>query len=597
MTTETAADEAAGRFECRPAPDHAGGAFVRPPPGTRSLIITHPQLAAVDIFGDEALREIDLRGCAPGLFLTVQNAPAVERIRVPESGRGAVFYMELGALEPPLLIEGRVRMLDLAARAAHKAFAEFRMDLRKLPPLEGIWLGSGAGRTPSNVGAIILYGGEVEADRLAESTALVKVYLEGCTIRGPLRLPASLRSLHLGGVDVEEMVVAGAPDVYLRDCPRIRRIIGNTDYIAITGGADVEELEIDGHVAGLRLMDVQCRSLRVPAAGSVELLGRHQVKKVYTLANGGLNLTVLGGRAPTIEGGKGVAVKPLTVADIEHEFLNGTAAGRAGMLAWARHCTKASDYWLALQVMASAIDTGVDPARVWECRCGLTPTRGQKRLWEWNFPDDLAIRGWTADVRLWLRCVQAELDEAIQFAQVIERSVDPAQITALLAVAGASDLTEEESGLLLELASRALEHGALHGRRLDLDHRAAKTKGRKAVAGLSAVQHDWMQRLLRTLLDLIDHPRAPELAAAYARWIARRAPTVEGVRLLGSLASRGAAEALQQLDLLRQGLDEREELTAKARHELGRNIALQTLLPPSPPFWGEARRSEEEVEG
>ncbi len=578
------------RVELSPAPDRSGGARVELADEVSVAVVSNPRLRAVDVVAGCRLKVLDLSGCAPGLFVSLIGAENVERIIVPQGGAGAVLFMVLGQLSPPLRVEGSVQMIDATCRDSLQRPGAVKLDCERMGPFEGVWLGTGDVRPPSDLAAMVVSGGTLTTEWLSEASSLSTLVLDRCEV-DELQTPLSLRSVVLTKVGIRTLRFASAELVRMDECPVIEKIAGQVQRLVMRGGAKVSLLSVDGHVGEADLMSVRCRTLRIPAVSRLLISGEHQIRNVQTMAGAGIEVS--GGRAPSFANSGGASVRPLTPADIEREFVSGSEAGRAGMVAWARKCRKPSEYWLALQVMSSAVDTGVPAEELWADRCALMPSARSVRTWAWNFPTDLAIRGWTADVRFWLRCLAQDVEAAVSYAQVMAAASAPANIAALMVVAGTSDVSEAERDILVEVARRALVHGATTGKRLEVDPKA--TNPRRQLVGLSAVDHDWMMLILKSMLELVHHERASELAAAYAGWLARRSPNLEGVRILGGLAVHGCAEAHEELARLRDALEQDPNLTVDMKRQLSRAISLQLLQPPTGPFWAGGTTSTPEA--
>ena len=565
-----------------PTPDGAHGARVKLPPGTARAVIRGGGLQAVDVEADAGLTELDLTSCGGGLFVTLQGASSIQRICVPPSGKGAVFFMELSELRSPLRIEGAVQALDVTCRDERGRPALVRVDVKD-EVFHGAWLGASGAPLDMDAGLVALCGGKVDGGWLSQATSARAVVLSRCAAPQGLTSPCALRQLVLTDVETPSLAFLSTKLVRLERCNTLASISGHAERLVIRDGMKVKELTITGHVGEADVAGAHCKILRIPAVQAL-VLHSDEVEVLHTLATAETLVTVRGGRAPQVKGRQKLAVRPLTPADIEREFLHGTESGREGMLAWARGCKRNGELWLALQVLTSGIDTGVPASRAWADRCALAP-RGGKEHWEWNFPADLAIRGWSADVRLWLRCLAAELPEAAAYARVMCSALEPANFAALLAVAASADMSEDERTLLAEMALRVLEAGTRDGQRLDMKR---KKNGTLERVGISAVNVDWLHQAFRALLELSPLPLSVPLADAWAGWLAARAPVPEGVELLGSLAAHGCKRAEDSLVQLQQQLPRRKDLDKKAKAALSRALSLQLLQPARAPRWGGA---------
>ncbi len=97
-----------------PAADTAGGALVTCPPDAEVVVVRGAALRVVDLQGNPALRRLSVSECAPGIRLTVYDAPALTHVEVPSEADGAVLILDFGAAMPRLEVTGRVHSVNAA---------------------------------------------------------------------------------------------------------------------------------------------------------------------------------------------------------------------------------------------------------------------------------------------------------------------------------------------------------------------------------------------------------------------------------------------------------------------------------------------------
>ena len=90
------------------------------------------------------------------------------------------------------------------------------------------------------------------------------------------------------------------------------------------------------------------------------------------------------------------------------------------------------------QQLRSVAAMGHDLATVWDARCQLHERntaskrrdKSEDQGWSWRFPEDLGLRGWVADVHLWLLC-RGSSPDAARFGTVMAEHSDPVHLAAL----------------------------------------------------------------------------------------------------------------------------------------------------------------------
>jgi hypothetical protein len=572
-----------------PAPDGAGGALVTLPPGTSHARIVGSGLSAIELRANAPLRVLDLRECAEGLHFTFEAEGPLERVILPP-GRGACLVVRLASAEVGTVFEGPVRSFSLAWPSSREAGRErgIAWSSKSHAVLQGLQLGPSSSPPEDGVEAWIAVGGRLDRSTLdvVDATAL---WLLECVAPEGVVVTAPLTRLDLIDVDTPSLTFATADRVRIRPCRELSRVSGHTPLLLLREGAPIGELVIEGQVEQADLLDVHCATLRILGCSRLRLEKASGIRRLETLSDArSLDLRTQG-PSPELVGDVRQRVVAPTPQQIEQQFVQGSAMGRDAMIAWAVGCGSPNDLETALRVFASAIDTGAkSSAAMWKLRDGLhtrhTMRTKDRSAWAWPFPEDQALRGYETDLFLWLRYFSDHTSEALERAESFVSSGSPANVASLLFVAARSDVDDDERDSLIDLARRACERGAELGVRLDVPSKrpTATNKGRLSRAdpvGLSRTDLTWIDLALHALLNLASHRSARTMAEAMSRWIVDRAPTEEGVRVLGRLAAHGCEAARQGLARILQGLARRVELDASGRSKLQASIAKQWLIP------------------
>lgn len=562
-----------------PIPDGAGTAAFELPAGVRSARIAHPDLRALDLTTTPELETLDLRGCADDFRLALQSYGALRRIVLPAGG--AVVFLERHALGP-LTLQGPVRTLDVTWTNADGAPRAVELCAARHEALSGVHLGALDEPPPTTAEAWVLVGGTLDRNALLDCKT-PRLWLVDVQAPDGLELRHPLDSLRLHHVATPRLRFQYARKVRMRPCGALASVDGHAGHLVLRGGDRIDELAIEGLIGEADLYDMQCRSLRALGCDRLRLGRAEHIASVHVLGAGVPVSVHCDGVGPEVRGAARHTVRVCTPREIEHQFFEGAEAGRIAMLAWAQSCGRPVDLENALRVFCSAIDSDfTSSTAAWQARCELYQRQGPrgrpKEGWNWPFPEDQALSGFATDLRLWLRHLMDAPAEARDAAAVFTQTGAPSNVAALLYVAAARDLDPEERDQLLDLARRACEQGAALGHRLDLADRHANRP-----VGLSREAVSFIDTALACLLANAAHPEAPRIAAAFSDWLVARAPTEDGVRVLGKLHAHGCVEAARAIQSVRRGLPHRRELDGEARERLLLAITRQHLLPPEQP--------------
>ena len=566
-----------------PALDGAGGATVELPPRTASVRLAGEGLRAVDLRADAALRTLDLRDAAPGVRLELVARGPVEAVRLP-AGAGAAVDLVLPSAPSSLVVSGPLRSLSVSwpagassATARHVSFAA-----RAGEVIDGAFLGGACAPRPTDVEAWAIVGGSLPRDAFGTSLGSLRdLRLVDCVAPDGLDLAGDLDHLDLVGVELPELWFRSATKVRVAPCGALRRVNGVARRLLLRGGGRVRELRIEG-AAEIDLADVRAVSVHALGARRLVLSRCDGLGEIHAMC--GPAAIVLGDHAGAPELRTAMLrerVRRPSAADVEHELASGTAAGRDAMVGWAKQARQPNEVETALRVLAAAVDVGfASAAAMWAARGELGRRVARSRAsWDWPFPEGQSHAGYQADVSLWLRLLADDEALAAREAEVFVSEGSSTHVAALL-FAATGDVDPCERDALLDLARRALESGAARGQRLDV----AKHGRRGGVVHLSAEaiapELARVDLALRALVENAGAPRARPVADAFARWLAARLPSLDGVRALGRLYAHGSNGAAAVIDTLSAASRARPDLAGEAGEAFRRAIARELLQPP-----------------
>ncbi len=572
---------------CVPTPDGGGGALIEVPAGTTHCKVNGVNLRAVDVLADSTLRTLDLTGCHPAIHVSFVTPVHLERLRLPASGSGAVVHLPLAGCDLPVFITGSIDVIDAAWPGTDGARRTFDVSLRQHDtPATGAYIGPASGVRLAAIvddGLVALIRGNAAASELNDLASRSRhVVIDSCLLTDGLRTEGELHTIEVRDSLIAGLAVDASHHVRIEGCRGLRQVEGHIKQLTLRDCERVDTLRIEGYVSAADIAGVACDQLIIPTVQELNIQDGGEIGTIITLSDHTgparrPRIRVRGRHAPKIEGSSQADVQPLTADDIYDTFVNGTEAGRQGMLRWARNCKPASQLWLALRVMAMAVDAGEPADEIWQDRCELARRKKAGDTWKWRFPPDLAARGWTADVRLWLRCVAKRAPSAVVFGKTMAAAHHPQPIAALLLTAAGDDVAPPERGLLLELCRRALAEATDKGERLDRIRQ--RRRGPAMSLGLTREDQTWLWHGVRALTRLADHRDALRVADQMAAWVATCAPTTDGVRVVGRLAAHGSTVARQQLLGLRSRLARRTDIDQDMRVEIARTIAHQLVQP------------------
>ena len=552
----------------------AGGAFLHVPRGVTTATIASRDLRAIDLRDCPDLVHVDLSGCAPGLHVTALACPSLVSLALPDHGPGAVLHIDFGPRLPELRATGRVADLDACwldedhpppppgTWGADHGLGPLR-GRESRGPLSGISLGR-PDAEPGDAEFVILYAGEAPS-RLELPASAREVLLHEVV---GLRTLASgeggdLRVVDLGSLpDLVELVgPVRARSLRFEDVPSLTLLEWTAGRVVLVRSG-ATSVVVENLVDELVAVGSAIESLEARYTDRISLISCPSLGRLVAAPRAHLSLYGAAG-LEEIEGADTIEVKRVTLRDILGGSFRSDSRLATPALRWlgARHGP--ADTLDAIQVLHACALRGWDPGEVWEQRCALHARACLDRglaedalRWDWDFPTDLADRGWEADLRLWRICRQAReqapaapwIDpwpDPVEYGYTLAQSAEPEHVLALATAAARLAAADRDADDLVQLLVDALGHGAERGGVLGrlggkLKHHSAD---HHVVQGVRAEAYDRVRGVMNGLMRLRTHTDAPALVRLLCLWIGRRMPYAQGVDLLGALRDLGAAEA------------------------------------------------------
>jgi len=362
--------------------------------------------------------------------------------------------------------------------------------------------------------------------------------------------------------DLVELVgPVGVGSLRFEDVPSLARLEWTVGRVVLVRSG-APSLLVENLVGELVAVGSAIESLEARFTDRVSLISCPSIRRLVAAPRAHLSLYGATG-LEEIEGADTIEVKRVTLRDILGGSFRSDSRLAAPALRWlgARHGP--ADTLDAIQVLHACALRGWDPADVWEQRCALHARACLDRgltddalRWDWDFPTDLADRGWEADLRLWRVCRQAREQtpdtpwndlwpDPIEYGYTLAQSAEPEHLLALATAAARLVAADRDADDLVQLLVDALGHGTEHGGVLGrlrgkLRHYSAD---HHVVQGVRAEAYDRVRGVMNGLMRLRTDPGAPATVSLLCRWIARRMRYAQGVDLLGALRDLGAAEA------------------------------------------------------
>ncbi len=539
----------------------------------REARVADPDLLALDVRRSAGLEVLDLSDCGHDLRVTVRESPSLRELRLPADGPGATLHLDFGPQLPNLVASGAIAYADLCwddedaydygsfREEMHHGLAPVRGRNRR-QPLQGLVIGRPSTPIPDDVEFVMLFEGP-----------------------GPraLTLPGSVRELLIQAAPGVETLCADPPGAALvaelRELPDLVSVAGRAKarLLRITAAPSLEKVTWTGgriHLTGsgsrlltlpapwdsVELVDSSTHELRARYSDWVRLQNCADLQILVASPEGELVLFDPPGMK-IIDGPRRIRLERVSPRQILTNALGGTEFERDLALQWVATRVRPSERVEALEVLHAAATKGWNPARLWELRCNMHTSGAEPggpiddgMSWSWVLPDDLAARGWEADLRLWRICKDAAtaspfpppIPDPREFAYVIGGSTEPPHLAALAVTTAREHVAGRPCADLVELLRSSLEAGR-EARVLGKIRLTGGPRGRQRQEAARALSFDQVRAALQALVAMRTHPEASELAGMLSRWIAQRMPYTQGVDLLGALRDLGCEEATRHL--------------------------------------------------
>jgi hypothetical protein len=527
--------------------DSRDGAFLVCHPGT-SAVVAEPGLRCLDLVDCPHLIELDLSGCRPDLHLTVRGCPDLAVIRLPRvADTGAVVHLDRGTQLGPLQILGHLASLDACwdggqfatqSGAAKAVFANAYL---------GPWLETGLF---ADHGVLVLWGELPRSLDLPDEAVTRELVISGAPGLASLTAGCPLAALTV--VDTPALTTvslsAGVGRFRATRAPALSRIdgAGRTAVLADGSGA-AQGLTLPDHWHALRLSESPVEQLVAPHLDTLALVScahlRHVTRDAATATS------VVGA---TRAAGLGIERLRLDASAMRHlvwAARDGDTEAAALLGDWCGEAAHPRGWLDALTVFADLAHQGLDPAWLWGLRCGLharanrwsaddesalDPIELAVTRWHWDLPEDLAQRGWDADLALWLAC--RELPWAQRFQRLLARTGRPRHL-ATMARARLDETTDAASAALID---RCLKQALGNAR--PVSKRPRRHGIKPSEPPLAPDELFFIDTSIEPIWHCIVAHRDRALADALDQYIRTRLTPVQQIRPLARLLRLGLTE-------------------------------------------------------
>jgi len=549
---------------------YAGGAGLTVGNGVRSATVRCPELRALDVGGCPDLERLDLSACAEGIILGIGSCPRLVQLILPTTGPGGTLHLSFGVRLPQLLVSGLVADVDLCwSNEDHPppgpgswgdevGLGPLRGRERRRP-LDGLVITRpGAPLPPGVEFGVLVVDDEVEV--LSLPAGIQEVMIVDAPALRTVRLDPSARyaALELGSLPELRELVGGAAVDYLRieDAPTLARVDwgGRRATLVRSGGAS---LQLAAPLQEVLLGESAATELDARFVDELHVRGCSALRRVVVAPEGSVGVSGHSEIAE-IEGAGALEVEQVTLRQVLQGAFAADDALRQAVLVWLGRRHGPTGSLEAVQILHACAARGWSLPKLWEQRCVLharsCAARGHRddgQRWAWDFPADLADRGWEADLQLWRLCrAEARRTSAesfqgptwtdpIEYGYALATSSEPHHLLAIATAAWRRADARESTGELLGLLLEALDCGATRGDVLaGPDTRTVK---------LPARDFDPLKGVIRALVGLREEPSGPGAAALFCRWVGRRLPGEQGLDLLGALRDLGSPDATEVL--------------------------------------------------
>ncbi|MBU6161132.1 MAG: hypothetical protein KGO50_08420 [Myxococcales bacterium] len=510
-----------------------------------------PELRAVDILLPASVKQLNVSGCAPGLHVRLVERGGLYRLVVPPEGPGAVVRVWSDTQVGQLYISGLVQELDACLPTEE---SDTRLEIREClrigeAPWDDARITHATAFYADETPELVVYAGGTWAGTtnvLKKKALARRLAAYGVTYPSYVELRKAMPSVSFVGCSFTKLVGESVQRLHIVDNPQLRLIELYGRHLRIQGLC-AEDLVARGHWHRISMRNCPVRFLYV---GSPVQLGLHGCSELKSLHGqlGSTDLNVVGGPVPNMSGDARLLLSPRTPEEARQLLESGHAPTAAAVLDWACSTRNRSTLWIALRTMCIAAELGMHGDELWQRRDSLRALHhgGHPQAWWWDFPADLALRGWSDDVRLWLRCVSQGVEAPLQAMDAMCESVTPSSLAALCLVMLDAGLSVDEQQLVRELFVQQC-HAAIRHRGFGVSHR-------KARGDIEAGGREALMLVVSLLLRHPERQQAAELADLLAEVVKVTLWRMSAATVLGAMHRHGcrrAAECLTELTRMR----------------------------------------------
>jgi hypothetical protein len=537
--------------------DGLGGVLLAVQPGISSVRLSSPRLRFVDIVSGPDLRVLDLVDTAPGMHLTVNEAPRLAEIAVPSEGAGLTLHLCQLSGAPQVRVTGAVAQIDVAWWSPAPLGGPPSVDTKpqtalvaggrhNTEPGHDAYIGPYPSVWPDVEWVMLLGGAYPVTLQVPDDVRCQTLSVQDGGPLTTLEVGLPLAALELRACPNLSALTMLRPTCKVRvaDCRALAEVRGSGQVLTVGQNSGAAALTVSGSWHVLNLSASSVRELVAPAIVEVNLTLCSVLRKVVMLAGSRLQVAQVP-YLQEISGPARVAVDPRSALGALREAVKCDHDLREALFADIRLVRGTNQLLRALLVLAELARAGVDAGRIWDARMDLLQ-RSRTDRWLWRLPDDLADDGWSADVRLWLYC-RSQHPPARLWQMHFEREFQPEHLAAIARTLAAvpndgSPPWTQARDVLCEILLSQLRRGAVSGRPIYIGR-----SQRLESDGLEIRVEARLQAVVRVLLGLRDQACAGELCDAMCGWLLRCLPCAEGLHLLAMMVGHGFEPAHRAL--------------------------------------------------
>ncbi len=549
-----------------PVLDRQRGTMLAIAPGVERGFLAVPHARYVDVTAGPTVRVLDLSTAAPGVHITIQQCPQLVELHVPAQEPGAVVHVSFSGASPALSVVGCVADFDAAWGSSDRALdtthstaistAFSNKDSNAMPtarltagrssrgPRQNLWLGPLGSTWPNAELVVLLRTGNGNALHVPADAACRELVLQGLDTITSLQVDRPLDTLEIQLCGALQAVTVAHELQRLRveQCPALADIDGTGQAVSLARGTGANILTLHGLWWAVRLTNCTPTVVAAPLVAEMDVMACPNLRRVQLLAGSTLRCADVP-KLDSVDGPTRLDVDPNSAFEGLRAAVGSNPQVRQALLGSVEEARTPKQILRAMQVLAELTRAGLAENTAWQHRVALyqrSVARPQLGKWAWQFPADLADRGWMSDLRLWLMCRNA-VPEAAATEAAIRRAHGPEHLAA---VARTLQGTEDQQLrlLLADILLAQLRHGAAHGQPLHLGR-----KDRAEADGIEARVEQQVQAVLRTCRQLQGEPDMPELLPSLCYWLVRCLPCEEGLQLLAAIRTLGCAQAVEHL--------------------------------------------------